>query len=44
MRHLSLVLSCAVITALAAAPGLAESPQQWYRDGAALRGNEKPAN
>ena len=50
MRHLSLILSCAVITVLAAAPGFAESPQQWYRDGAkaahdgaALRGNAQPA-
>ncbi|RNF86183.1 alkaline phosphatase [Lysobacter psychrotolerans] len=50
MRYLGLVLSCAVVTALAAAPGMAESPQQWYRegakaarDGAALRGNERPA-
>ena len=50
MRNLSLVLSCAVATALVAAPGRAESPQQWYRDGAkvardgaALRGDDRPA-
>ncbi|HEU0306703.1 MAG TPA: alkaline phosphatase, partial [Lysobacter sp.] len=50
MRHLSLVLSCAIVTVLAAAPGFAETPQQWYRDGAkaaregaTLRGNERPA-
>jgi alkaline phosphatase len=49
-RHLNLVLSCAIVTTLAAVPGFAESPQQWYRDGAkaahdgaALRGNDRPA-
>lgn len=49
-HHLPLLLSSAIVTALTALPGLAESPQQWYRDGAmaaragaALRGNEHPA-
>jgi len=50
MRRLNLMLACAVVTAIAAAPSFAESPRQWYedgaraaRDGATLRPNNRPA-
>jgi len=50
MRRLNLMLACAAVTAMAAAPSFAESPRQWYedgaraaRDGATLRTNNHPA-
>jgi alkaline phosphatase len=50
MRRLNLMLACAVATAIAAAPSFAESPKQWYedgaraaRDGALLRPNTRTA-
>ncbi|GAB3386444.1 alkaline phosphatase [Lysobacter fragariae] len=50
MRQTLLTLSCAVVTVLAAAPSSAESPKQWYEDGARAahngatqRANNRPA-
>ena len=51
MRHLPILLSCAITTALTALPGAAaESPQKWYQDGAraaragaTLNRNQRPA-
>ncbi|GAB3354018.1 alkaline phosphatase [Lysobacter tyrosinilyticus] len=34
MRRLNLILACAAATAMVAAPSFAESPRQWYEDGA----------
>src|SRR4249919_1783626 len=50
MRQSRLILACAAVTALVAAPSFAESPKQWYEDGARaahdgamLRANDRPA-
>ncbi|MDR7099259.1 alkaline phosphatase [Lysobacter niabensis] len=50
MRQSRLILACAAATALVAAPSFAESPKQWYEDGAraahdgaTLRANDRPA-
>ena len=50
MRRINLVLACAAASAIAAAPSFAESPRQWYedgaraaREGATLRPNNRPA-
>jgi len=50
MRRLNLMLACAAVTAMAAAPSFAESPQKWYEDGAraahdgaVMRPNNRPA-
>lgn len=46
MRRFGLTLCCAGVTLLAAAPGFAESPRQWYQDGAraAQQGAQQRAN